>query len=166
MARGSQWGLQCPTLKHSSSASRQLFIRPAVVSGLPIGHRGVQRRSEKSRCHYGEMAAVGNSCCRGGLGCGCVAETRATVRAASDGDSLRGCAEEQRVMATSAVASCSCRGEKESEEAAAVVKVARKRRRQRLTMGDSGSWRPEPAAAAVKKVSDWMRLRVDCDSRK
>ncbi|RRT35565.1 hypothetical protein B296_00050054 [Ensete ventricosum] len=43
-----------------------------------------------------EMVAAGNGYCRGGLGCGYVAVTRA----ASGGDGLCGCAEEEhRVMA-------------------------------------------------------------------
>ncbi|RZS02404.1 hypothetical protein BHM03_00032445 [Ensete ventricosum] len=104
---------------------------------------------------YGEMVAAKNCCCRGGLGCGCVV----AMRAASGGGGLRGCAEEQRVMAAGATAGCSGRGEKEAEEATVAAKVAGKRRKQQPTMGGSGGCRPELAAAAVKKVGGWLRLQ-------
>ncbi|RZS10926.1 hypothetical protein BHM03_00042198 [Ensete ventricosum] len=111
---------------------------------------------------YGEMAVVGNSLCRGGIGYGCVAVTRA----ASSGDGLRGYVEEeQRVMATGVVASYSGMGEKEAEEATTMTEVAGKRRQQPM-MGGSGSRRPELAAAAVKKADGWLWLRVDCGSGK
>ncbi|RZS19096.1 hypothetical protein BHM03_00051448 [Ensete ventricosum] len=149
----------------------------------------------------------------GGLGCGCVATTRATARAASGGGGLHGCVEEeqrvmavgatagcsgrgekeveeavtaaevagkrrrqrptmggnsgceeQRVMAAGAMAGCSDRGEKEVEEAVIAVEVAGKTRKQRPTMGGNSSWRPELAAAVVKKVDGWLRLQVDCGS--
>ncbi|RWW45786.1 hypothetical protein BHE74_00048343 [Ensete ventricosum] len=61
---------------------------------------------------------------QGGLGCGCVAATRATARAASGGGDLRGCVKEQRVMAAGAASCCSSRGEKEAEEAMAAVEVS------------------------------------------
>ncbi|RWV86000.1 hypothetical protein GW17_00052151, partial [Ensete ventricosum] len=109
----------------------------------------------------GVMTAIGNDYYRGGLGCNCVAVTRA----ASSGDGLRGYAEEeQRVMAAGAAAGCSGRGEKEAEGAATAVEVAGKRRRHQPTMGGNGGWRPELAAAMVKKAGSWLRLRVDCDS--
>ncbi|RWW50022.1 hypothetical protein BHE74_00043760 [Ensete ventricosum] len=109
----------------------------------------------------GEMTTIGNDYYRGGLGCNCVAVTRA----ASSGDGLRGYAEEeQRVMAAGAAAGCSGRGEKEAEGAATAVEVAGKRRRHQPTMGGNGGWRPELAAAMVKKAGSWLRLRVDCDS--
>ncbi|RWV92067.1 hypothetical protein GW17_00045597 [Ensete ventricosum] len=79
--------------------------------------------------------------------------------AASGGGGLRGCAEEQRVMAAGATAGCSGRGEKEAEEATVAAKVAGKRRKQQPTMGGSGGCRPELAAAAVKKVGGWLRLQ-------
>ncbi|RRT56636.1 hypothetical protein B296_00028641 [Ensete ventricosum] len=113
-----------------------------------------------------------NGCSRGGGLMGATtttieAETRVRVdgcvvamRAASGGGGLRGCAEEQRVMAAGASAGCSRRGEKEAEEATIAAKVSGKRRKQQPTMGGSGGCRPKLAAAAVKKVSGWLRLRL------
>ncbi|RZR75285.1 hypothetical protein BHM03_00053804 [Ensete ventricosum] len=105
--------------------------------------------------YYGCSEDVFPSCsrCWGGLGCDCVATMRAATRDASDGNDLRGyIEEEQRVMAAGAMAGYSSRGEKEAEEAATAAEVAEKRRRQRPTMGGSGGWRPELAAAVVKKA--------------
>ncbi|RRT52181.1 hypothetical protein B296_00017888, partial [Ensete ventricosum] len=97
----------------------------------------------------GEMAAAGNDCCRGGLGCGCVA----TTRVASSGGGLHGYAEEeQRMMTAGTTTGCSGRGEKEVKEATVAAEVVGKKRRQRPTMGGSGDWRPEVAAAMVKKA--------------
>ncbi|RWV92350.1 hypothetical protein GW17_00045286 [Ensete ventricosum] len=114
----------------------------------------------------GEMAAVGNGCCRGGLGCSCVTAMRAITRATSDGGSLRGYTEEQRVMAAGAASSCSVRGEKEAEKVVAAAEVTGNKRRLRLAMGGSGGWRPELTVAVVKKVGRWLWLRVDYDSGK
>ncbi|RWW43019.1 hypothetical protein BHE74_00051361, partial [Ensete ventricosum] len=86
-------------------------------------------RQQRQRCYTSdeEMVATGNGCCRGGLGCGYVAVTRA----ASGGDGLCGCAEEEhRVMAAGAIAGCNDRGKKEAEEATVTTEVAGKRRKQ------------------------------------
>ncbi|RWW39492.1 hypothetical protein BHE74_00055180 [Ensete ventricosum] len=84
---------------------------------------------------YGEMATAGNDFYREGLGCGCATLTRAT----SDGGGLRGYTEEeQREMTAGVAGSYSGRGEKEAEEVVVATKVARKRRRQRPTMGGNG----------------------------
>ncbi|RWV89247.1 hypothetical protein GW17_00048608, partial [Ensete ventricosum] len=108
-----------------------------------------------------EMAAAGNGCCRGGLGCGCVATTRATARAASSGGGLRGCVEEeQRVMAAGAIAGCSGRGEKEVEEAVTAAEVAGKRRRQRLTMGGNSGCGEEGRRLATAVGGLWRGLRA------
>ncbi|RRT57999.1 hypothetical protein B296_00031422 [Ensete ventricosum] len=100
------------------------------------------------------MIVTGNDCCRGGLGCSCVAVTRAT----SSGDSLRGYAkEEQRVMAAGAAAGCSATGAgcdygEEGRELATVASGLRQR------VGSS--------KVAAPLADDWLRLRMDCDSGK
>ncbi|RZS23919.1 hypothetical protein BHM03_00056932, partial [Ensete ventricosum] len=89
--------------------------------------RVVRCSERQQRQRYEEMVAAGNGCCRGGLGCGYVAVTRA----ASGGDGLCGCAEEEhRVMAAGAIAGCNDRGKKEAEEATVTTEVAGKRRKQ------------------------------------
>ncbi|RWW55113.1 hypothetical protein BHE74_00038262 [Ensete ventricosum] len=126
--RGRGWKQRlCTVAKgHSDNA----IVRGREDEGSNNGCCGKGEREEQRGSDV-EMAAAGNGCCRGGLGCGCVATTRATARAASGGGGLHGCVEEeQRVMAAGATAGCSDRGEKEVEEAVIAVEVVGKRRRQ------------------------------------
>ncbi|RRT72651.1 hypothetical protein B296_00011295 [Ensete ventricosum] len=128
----------------------------AVRSGEVEGSGGQRLRAEGSD-RRSRLCVDGQW---GGIGCGCVATTRAT----SSGGGLRGYAkEEQRVMATGVVAGYSGMGEKEAKEATTMTEVVGKRRQQPM-MGGSGSRRPELAVAAVKKADGWLWLRVDYGS--